>query len=74
MWVYEENWKQPSEVFYKKGVPKNFAVFTGKHLSLSNKVAGLQHKCFSVNIASVLRIFLRTSILENICEWLIEYL
>ena len=26
--------KQPSVVFYKKGVLKNFARFTGKHLSL----------------------------------------
>ena len=24
--------KQPPEVFYKKGVPKNFSKFTGKHL------------------------------------------
>ena len=27
------NQKQPPEVFYKKGVLKNFAIFTGKHLS-----------------------------------------
>ena len=36
--------KQPPEVFYKKGVLKNFAKFTGKHLCQSlffNKVAGL---------------------------------
>ena len=25
--------KQPPEVFYKKAVLKNFAIFTGKHLS-----------------------------------------
>ena len=36
--------KQPSEVFFRKGVLKNFAYFTGKHLywSLFNKVAGLR--------------------------------
>ena len=36
--------KQPAEVFYKKGVPRNFAKFTRKHLGqrLSfNKNAGL---------------------------------
>ena len=33
------------EVFYKKGAPKNFAKFTGKHLHQSlffNKVAGFR--------------------------------
>ena len=37
--------KQPPEVFYKKGVLKNFTKFTGKHLCQSlffNKVAGLR--------------------------------
>ena len=36
--------KQPPEVSYKEGVPKNFAKFTGKHLNQSlffNKVAGM---------------------------------
>ena len=60
--------KQPPEVFYKKGVPKNFAKFTGKHLCCSlffNKVAGLkpatlskkkpQHRCFPVNFVKFLR-------------------
>ena len=28
-------WKQPTEVFYKKGVLKNFTIFTGKHLCQS---------------------------------------
>ena len=39
--VYFE--KQSPEVFYKKYVLKNFAIFTGKHLlkSLLNKVVGL---------------------------------
>ena len=37
--------KQPREVFFKKGVLKNFANFTGKHLCWSlffNKVADLR--------------------------------
>ena len=36
--------KQPLEMFYEKGVLKNFAKFTGKHLCQSlffNKVEGL---------------------------------
>ena len=36
--------KQPPQLFYKKGVLKNLAKFTGKHLRQSlffNKVAGL---------------------------------
>ena len=64
----------------KKGVLKNFAKFTGKHLCqglFSNKVGGLRpatllkkrlwHGCFPVNFP----IFLRTSILKNICERLL---
>ena len=38
--------KQPPEVFYKKGVLRNFAKFTGKHLCHSlffNKVARLRY-------------------------------
>ena len=38
-------WSCRPEVFSEKGVPKNFAKFTGKHLCRSlilNKVAGLQ--------------------------------
>ena len=37
--------KQPLEMFYEKGVLKNFAKFTGKHLCQSlffNKVEGLR--------------------------------
>ena len=57
------------EVFCKKGVLKNFAKFTGKHLCkrlFFNKVAGslkksLWHKCFHVNFAK----FLRTHFLQN---------
>ena len=60
--------KQPPEVFYKKGVLKNFAKFTGNHLCQSlffNKVAGLRpvtllrmnlwHRCFPVNFEKFLR-------------------
>ena len=60
--------KQLPDVFYKKGVLKNFAKFIGKHLcqSLSfNKFAGLRpaallkerlwYKCFPVNFAKFLR-------------------
>ena len=58
----------------KKGVPRNFTKFTGKHLFQSvffNKVAGLRpatllktslwHKCFPANFAK----FLRTPFLQN---------
>ena len=41
------NRSSPPEEFYKKGVVKNFAKFTGKHLRQSlflNKVAGLIKK------------------------------
>ena len=52
----------------KKGVLRNFAEFTGKHVCQSlffNKVAGLKktlwHRSFPVNIAK----FLRTPFLQN---------
>ena len=58
-----------------RGVFRNFAKFTGKHLCQSlfyNKVAGLRtttllqkrpwHKCFPINFAK----FLRTAFLQNI--------
>ena len=64
----------------KKGVPKNFAKFTGKHQCQSllfNKVAGLRsatflekrlwHSCFFANFAKLLRI----PILKNISERLL---
>ena len=57
-----------SELLCLKGIPKNFAKFTGKHLCQSlffNKVAGLRtailfkkriwYRCFPVNFAKVLR-------------------
>ena len=59
------------EVFYKKGVLRNLAKFTGKHLCqrlFFNKVAGcnllkksLWHRCFPVNFPK----FLRTPFLQN---------
>ena len=58
----------------RKGILRNFAKFTGKHLCQSlffNKVAGLSpatllkkrlwHRCFPVNFAK----FLRTPFLQN---------
>ena len=63
--------KQPPEVFCKKkGVLRNFAEFTGKHLCqrlFFNKVAGVGlqlyfwHRCFPVNFAK----FQTTSFLQN---------
>ena len=60
--------KQPPEVFWKKGVLKNFTKFTGKNLCQNlffNKVAGLRpatllkkrhwHSCFPVNFVKFLR-------------------
>ena len=70
-------------VLQKKTVLKNFSIFTEKNLCCSpflNRAAGpqtcnfiknrLQHRYFPVNIAK----FLRTSILENICERLLLYI
>ena len=80
--VFQEFQKQPHwRCFKKKAVPKNFAIFTGKHVCIGvsfNKVAGLQvwrpvikkrllHMCFPVNIAKLLR----RTILKNFCEWLL---
>ena len=71
------------EVFYEKGVLRNFGKFTGKHLcqSLSfNKVSGLRpanllkkriwHRCFPVNFAK----FLRTLSLTGHLRWLLLHL
>ena len=61
--------------FVKKGVLKNFANFTGKHLRWSLLQAcnfikkRLQHWCFPVKFAK----FLRTSILNKICERLLLF-
>ena len=59
----------------RKGVLKNFANFTGKHLCWSllqtcNFIKKrLQHWCFPVKLAK----FLRTSILKKICERLLQF-
>ena len=74
-----------SEVFYKKGVLKNFAKFTGKQCarlaraSFFNEVAGLRpaillkirlwHRCFSATFA---RFFRRPFFKEHIW-WLLLY-
>ena len=68
------------EVFYKKGVLRNFAKFIGKHLCQSlffNKVAGLGpatllkkrlwYRCFPLNIAK----FLKTPFLTKHLRWLL---
>ena len=68
------------EVFCKKGVLRNFAKFTGKHLCQSlffNKVAGLRpatllkkrlwHRCFPVNFTK----FLRTPFIIEQLWWLL---
>ena len=44
--ISQETQKPPPEVFYKKGVLRNFTKFTGKQLCQSlffNKVAGLRN-------------------------------
>ena len=71
------------EVFYKKGVLRNFAKFTRKHLCHSlffNKVAGLRpatllkkrlwHSCFPVNFAK----FLRTPFFLEHFWWLLLHM
>ena len=72
--------KQPAEVFYKKGVPRNFAKFTRKHQCqclFFNKDAGLSpatllkkrlwHSCFPVNFVK----FLRTPFFTEHLRWLL---
>ena len=68
--IFLKQQNQLPEVFRKKGVLKNFAIFTRKHLCWSLfSVFGvnfikerLQHRYFPVNITK----FLRTAILKNI--------
>ena len=65
--------KQPPEMFFKKGVLKNFANLTPVLESLFNKNGGLgarnfikksvKNRCFPVKLAKILR----TPILKNIC-------
>ena len=64
--------KQPPEVSYKRGVFKTFANLTRKNrccsLFLVNLIKKrLQHSCFAVKLAKILR----TSNLKNICERLL---
>ena len=57
-------------VFCQKGVLRNFAKFTEKHLCQSlffNKVAGLRHRCFPVNFVKLLR----TPFLAEHLRWLL---
>ena len=66
--IFSNNRSSCAEGFCKKGVLRNFAKFTGKHLCLSlflNKVAGLRpapllknrlwQRCFPVNFVTFLR-------------------
>ena len=59
--------KQPPEEFCKKGVLRNFAKFTGKHLHqslfflLTLLKKRLRHRCFPVSFAK----FLRTPFLQS---------
>ena len=60
--------------FCKKGVPRNFAKFTGKPLCqilFLNKVAGLRlwHRCFPVNFEK----FVRTPFLTEHLRWLLLF-
>ena len=67
--------KQPPELFCKKGILKNFAIFTRKQLCWSLFliklqafiIKRLQHMCFLVNIAKLLK----APILKDICEQLL---
>ena len=57
--------KQPLEVFYEKGVPRNFTKFTGKHLCQSlffNKVAGLRHLRAIASVYVSAELFWRDSV------------
>ena len=56
--------KQPPEVFYKKGVLRNFTIFTEKHLCRSLFLIKLLANLFILK-------FVRTPILKNNCERLL---
>ena len=64
-------------MFFKIGVLKNFANFTGKHLcwslSLSNKVAGLLSCSFIQNRSNRLQMFFKIRAFLKISEILEEY-
>ena len=61
----------PPELFYKKAIVKNFAIFTGKHLCSCNFIKKrLQHRCFPVNSVKLLRKpILRTSVNGCFCHF-----
>ena len=67
LFLFLNNEKQSPQVFYTKGVLKNFTIFKGKHLCqilFFNKVAGLRpatllkkklwHRCLPVNFVKIL--------------------
>ena len=71
--VYQNNRfeEQPPDVFYQKGVLKNFAKFIGKHLCLGPATLlkkRLWYRCFPVSFVK----FLRTCILWNTSGRLVE--
>ena len=47
--------KQPPEVFYQKGVPTNFSIFTGKHLCQNLSFKRLYCRFFPVNFLKFVR-------------------
>ena len=78
--VSNKKWQKQPPRGIKKGVLRNFAKFTGKHLCQSlffDKVAGLisatllkkrlWHRCFPVNFVE----FLRTHFLTEHLRWLL---
>ena len=65
--VFQNNFRNSlQQLFFRRGVLKNFAIFTGKNFCLI-----LQHMCFPMNIAKFLRtaFFYRTPLVAayNIC-------
>ena len=68
--------RQSTEMFYKKAVLKDFAMFTGNQLCWSLFIIKLQafrptvllkilqHRCFPVNVTK----FLRRAFFQNICK------
>ena len=59
--MFYYNVRDIQQQFFKIGLLKNFAIFTGKHLSWS------QHKCFPVNIPK----YLRTAFFIEHLRWLL---
>ena len=63
------------QIFFKTGVIKNFAIFTGKYLCgslflLVSSQKRLQHRCFPVNIAKFLGIpFLQNTSSGCFCQF-----